>query len=255
MLDLRCHPDGCKEQFEYYVEKRYGHFCSCNNDPTDWQDTTLEFDYVDIPTGVSFEESPSGILALTGAACADEGCGLKFTSRQFGSASLSFTTTKICVPCQKASPVTGDPIPVDFAVVTEGAAGNNVTLTGKMIEVITAVSLVTDPVESEGGGTSVEDCEDLNVELGLKLVGKTKQICVFCSDGGGGEFVDGEDVEFPLNLEKVEVVEYVDFTCDPCPALAYDTQTMWVFCPGTPEASVDGVADCECIDCADEESA
>lgn len=247
MLDIACKDGGCKVEYKYKVQKRYGHYCECPLDEEKWLDTSLTFDEIEIPMGVSTESASGGISVLTDADCST--CSIVFKSQSLGNTSVSLTTKKVCVPCQKASMEDGEDIPLgEFAAI--GAAGADVTITGVEQDFVTGLTVKSE-VTGETGGDPV-DC-DTGVGLNLLITGTTKKGCFLCPSGGGGTLEAGVDVQLTaFKIKQVEPVTEAVFSCDPCPSLAVKTTPMYALCVGE-ESSADTVS-CECIDCETEGS-
>jgi hypothetical protein len=249
MLDIQCKDGACDVEYKYKVEKRYGHFCKCGTDPEDWADTSLTFDEIEIPMGVSIETASGDISVLTDAECGTD-CSIVFASNGIGNTSVSLTTKKICVPCQKASLEDGEDIPLgEFATI--GASGAAVTLTGKPIDVITETKVEYDA----GSGGSGEGCPpgsgSEGATIAITVTGKTKRICTFCSElDEAGDFIAGDDIDLFDGLEfgKVEALSDSIFDCTACPTLTNKTKMFWALCVD-PSETVWQTQECICIDC------
>ena len=253
ILDLRCastedDEPTCAIEKQYKVQKRYGHFCECEDDENDWNYTQLEFNNMTVVESIEATPDESGRFVLTEAGCGtgDASCSLVFDKADLSTSVVKKTTRSICVLCPKEDSGTEETLGT-FATI--GAEGTPDTINGAEFDVVTELT-VKSPVTSEGDPAEV-DCETAG-EFPLELVAKTRKICVFCGHDGNGNFPRGDEVPLLLKFAPVEAVTEADFYCDPCIGLDVKTTKFYALCVG--EESTATSVTCGCYECPPEES-
>lgn len=253
VIDLRCDTTEeaeptCAVDKEYKLQKRYGHFCECEDDESDWVSTQLGFNNMQVVEEIEAFADEEGRTVLTEAGCGegDTSCSLVFGKAGMSTYLLKKTVRSICVLCPKSDSGAESTLGTFATLGSEGEAD---TITGTEMDVLTDIAVETE-VTSDGGGDEV-DC-DTALGLGLVVKGKTKKICIFCGGDGAGTFEDGDEVTFPLPLQLVEAVTEADFYCDPCVGMDVKTTQFYALCVGDESTATSVV--CDCYECPPESS-
>lgn len=248
ILDLRCgtddnDPPTCTVEKEYKLQKRYGHFCECDNDDTDWDRTLITTNVITVIETLTSTTGEGTSSVLTSADCGED-CGLTFGKSSISTAELKKSTRNICVFCL------GGETPSEESLgefMSLGSAEVPAVIVGHEIDVITEITMKSE-VTSDGGGDEF-DCETAG-EVNLELVGKTRRVCILCGGDGEGNFARGDDWVLPLKFAPVEAITEADFYCDPCIGLDVKTTQFYALCVGDESTATSVV--CDCYECPPE---
>lgn len=237
ILDLRCDSTEddeptCAIKKQYKVQKRYGHFCECEDDENDWNYTQLEFNNMTVVESIEATPDESGRFVLTEAGCGtgDASCSLVFDKADLSTSVVKKTTRSICVLCPKEDSGTEETLGT-FATI--GAEGTPDTISGTEVKVLTGLEFDAGQCTGSGSGSGA---------VSLNFTGKTTKICVLC-----GTVEDGEDVTIPLPFQQVDLMADANFICTSCPELEISMFTAFVLCPTTP--AWEDAGNCECDPC------
>jgi hypothetical protein len=208
-------------------------------------EVTINGTNVDVLTGLEAAASSpgDGMSVLTGASCGSS-CGLSFTSIGIGHGPMVLKKTTLCLLCGTSKEADDGEGP---DMVSFSAGGSSVTIPGTQVDVLTGMTVKSE--EIEGGGGTEEDCDTAGTGVKLVITGTTTRICAICGTGPGGSVEDGDDIPLTaLKIEKLSAASDIDFTCSPCPSLAWDKKSFWAFCVGAEETG-EAASGCECTDC------
>ena len=245
ILDVACLEDAtddCGLKKKVKSQKRYGHFCECEDDPDEYKASEATGDWITYLSDIEIGEASNTEDVLSDVECGT-GCSISFSGFGIGEATLTLKTRTACVLCarDKASDdLTGPTV----AVMGESIADK--TLAGTELDVLVSAEL-----GYTGSGGSGDGCPPGSGSAGatITITGKTKKVCTFCSADGEGNFEDGVDIDLldGLSFGLIVAISEADFTCSPCPSLSTKYQTGYVLC--VTEESEALVSSCTCIDC------
>ena len=261
ITDIRCKTDSCAIEKKTKVYPYYGHFCRCTDQDDEWDDTSMTGEYIDvIVSGAVEDDVGDSTGVLTDAGCAEDGCGLAFSTIGIKPAKAVLTTKQVCVFCQKETPDAGSDIEIT-GLVAIGAAGADVTITGTNVDVITGIEAGAAPA-----GINVltdADCDGCSMVFSATALGhdamvlKKTTVCILCgtpaaaADGEGPDLVSFSGVGTDATLTGVEQDVITGLTlksevtsegggdekdCETGVGLnliiTATTKTVCVFCPG-----------------------
>jgi hypothetical protein len=184
MLDIQCKSGECMIEKKTKLYPYYGHFCECDNQEDEWDDTGMTGQTIDV---VKSGESGVGVgdatVVMTGLSCKVNNCGLEYSTSGIVPATLTLKTKKVCVFCQPDELEDGEDITI-IGLVTMGAAGAGGSIDGEVIEVLTGIEAGDSPTGiAVVNGATCSGCsiDFTGVTLGyaaLKL--KKTSICALC---------------------------------------------------------------------------
>jgi hypothetical protein len=242
MLDVRCKSGSCAVEKKTKLYPYFGHFCECDNQQDEWDDTSLTGSYVDVVTSSGTATGSNAAAFLSDVSCGGT-CTISFATTNLQTGGITLNKTRVCVLCADAQAASPETV---TNILTLGSSGAAKTLVGTEVDVIDGVDAIWTTADSSSG----DDCPEGGAAGTMSLQFTTKTICVFCSQAGGGSGSPpaGDPVGFPLTLTQIDALTEADFDCTGCPTLDVRTTSFYAMCIGT-ESDPVSAGECECDPC------